>query len=529
MAAIVLDKLTKTMLTKTLFEEVSIAFNAGQRVGLTGPNGSGKTTLMRMIQGIEEPTSGAISIPNRLGILKQNIENYSDNKVIDTVIMGNERLWSAMEERDRLYEVEMSDEVGMKLGELEGVIAEEDGYSADAEAETLLSGMGIENIFFNKKMCEIPNDIQFRVLLCQALFGNPQALLLDEPTNHLDMESISWLEQFLKNYRGVMVVTSHDRHFLNSVTTHTADIDYETIILYPGNYDEMLATKSSMRERSEKEAKSRDRKIAQLNEFVARFSAGSRASQVQSRIKEINRLKPQELKASNIQRPYIRFQTPEKQSGKVAIKAEGISKSYDGVTIIDNFSIEVHRGDKIAVIGNNGRGKTTLLKMLAGELEPDSGTIEMGHQAVLSYFAQKHDEVMEKSSGATCFDWLKQEKADAYDQDIRGVMGKMLFGGDDAFKKINTLSGGETARMIIAKMMLHNHNLIIMDEPNNHLDLEAVSALAWGLNDYKGTVFLTAHDRSLIGEVATKIIAFEDEGIVTYAGTLEEYLSKRAG
>jgi ATPase subunit of ABC transporter with duplicated ATPase domains len=524
---ITLSKISKSFGSRVLFDDVTITFNAGNRYGLTGPNGAGKTTLLKIIMGIEEPTSGIVSLPDRVGILRQNIEAFKNDTVIDVVIMGNNRLWSAFKERDGLYEMEMSDDVGMRLGEIEGIIAEEDGYSAESNAEVLLAGMGIPHEFFHQKMHAIPTDMQFRVLLCQALFGDPQALLLDEPTNHLDLESIGWLEKFLHNYKGTLIVISHDRHFLNAVTTHIADIDYETIIIYPGNYDDMVVAKTAVRDRAESEAKSKEKKIAQLREFVARFGAGTRASQVQSRIREINRLQPQELKKSNIQRPYIRFIPSEKTPGKILLKVENIQKAYDGIPVIKGFSFELDRGDKIGVIGNNGRGKTTLLKMLAQALSPDQGKIEVGHQVLISYFPQNHSELVEKKGTTNAFDWLKERRPGIYDQDIRSAMGKMLFGGDDAFKPVATLSGGETARLILAGMMLAEHNLIILDEPNNHLDLEAVSALAWGLSEYKGTVVVASHDRDLISTVANKIIAFEADGIHLFDGPLEEYLAKK--
>jgi ATPase subunit of ABC transporter with duplicated ATPase domains len=525
---ITLNAIAKVFGSRVLFENVTITFNAGNRYGLTGPNGSGKTTLLKMIMGIEEPTSGTIALPDRVGILRQNIEDFLQVKVLDVVMMGNQRLWKALLERESLYQVEMTDDVGMRLGELEGIIAEEDGYSAESNAEELLMGMGIPTAYLHEQMQAIPTDMQFRVLLCQSLFGNPQALLLDEPTNHLDLESIGWLEKFLFQYKGTLIVISHDRHFLNSVTTHIADIDYETVIIYPGNYDQMVLAKTSVRDRAEADAKSKEKKIAQLKEFVARFGAGTRASQVQSRIREMNRLQPQELKKSNIQRPYIRFIPSEKAPGKIVLKAEDLAKSYDAKQVIDKFSLEVVRGDKIGVIGSNGRGKTTLLRMFAGTLAPDHGTVELGHLAQISYFPQNHSELVNKKEGVNAFDWLKARRSNIYDQEIRSAMGKMLFGGDDAFKPVATLSGGETARMILAGMMLATHNLLILDEPNNHLDLEAVSALAWGLAEYKGTVIVASHDRDLIDQVATKIIAFEADSIELYDGPLEEYLAKKA-
>lgn len=524
---ITLSKISKSFGSRILFDDVTMTFNAGNRYGLTGPNGAGKTTLLKIIMGMEEPTSGTVTLPDRVGILRQNIEAYKNERVIDVIMMGNQRLWNAFQERDTLYELEMSDDIGMRLGEIEGIIAEEDGYSAESNAEVLLNGMGIPADYHHQKMHEIPTDMQFRVLLVQSLFGEPQALLLDEPTNHLDLESIGWLEKFLHSYKGTLIVISHDRHFLNSVTTHIADIDYETIINYPGNYDDMVAAKSSVRDRADADAKSKEKKIAQLREFVAKFGAGTRASQVQSRLRAIDRLQPQEMKKTNIQRPYIRFIPTEKAPGKIVLKAEHLSKGYDGVDVIKDFSLEIDRGDKIGVIGNNGRGKSTLLKMLAFALAPDKGHVELGHQAILSYFPQNHSEIINKATNETAFDWLKERRPGIYDQEIRSVMGKMLFGGDDAFKQVSGLSGGETARLILAGMLLSDHNCLILDEPNNHLDLEAVSALAWGLEEYKGTVIVASHDRDLISTVATKIIAFETHRIHIFDGTLEEYFDRR--
>lgn len=526
---ITLNHISKSFGSRILFEDVTMTFTPGNRYGLTGPNGSGKSTLLKIIMGLEEPLTGTITLPDRVGILRQNIEDFREEKVLDVVIMGNRRLWNALQERERLYGEEMTHDVGMRLGDLEGMIAEENGYTAESDAEILLLGTGIPEEHFHKKMQEIPTDMQFRVLLCQALFGEPQALLLDEPTNHLDMESIGWLERFLHEYKGTLIVISHDRHFLNAVTTHIADIDYETIILYPGNYDQMVYAKTSVRERAELEAKSKEKKVTQLREFVARFGAGTRASQVQSRMREMEKLQPQELKKSNIQRPYIRFIPNDKAPGKIVFKVSGISKGYNDKKVIQNFSIEIHRGDKIAIIGNNGRGKSTLIKMLAGILPPERGVIEVGHQVIPSYFPQNHHEMIDKKDPHNAFEWLKERKKGIYDQEIRSSLGKMLFGGDDAFKPVSTLSGGETARLLIAGMMLSEHNVLILDEPNNHLDLEAVSALGWGLNEYPGTVILASHDRDLLTTVAKKIIAFEEDGIHIFDGGLEEYLEKKGG
>ncbi len=525
---ITLNELSKAMGSRTLFENVCATFNEGNRYALTGPNGAGKSTLLKIIMGQIEPTSGSVTLPDRIGFLRQNIEDFLELRVLDTVIMGNERLYSVLTERDELYEVEMTDEVGLRLGDIEGIIAEENGYSAENDAEMLLNGMGIAEEYHEMKLGSIPIDLQFRVLLCQALFGEPQALLLDEPTNHLDLESIGWLEKFLADYTGTMIVVSHDRHFLNSITTHTADIDYDTVITYPGNYDNMIMAKTATRDRAEDEAKSKEKKIAKLQEFVSKFRAGTRASQVQSRMREIQRLKPQDLKKSNIQRPFIRFIPMEKAPGKTIFTIENLCKSYDDdKMVIKDFSLEIHRGDKVAVIGNNGRGKTTLLKMLAGVLEPTSGSVELGHQVVLSYFPQNHQEAIDKNNETQAFEWLRGKKSGLYDQDLRGALGKMLFAGDDAFKKVSHLSGGETARLILAGMLLQEHNTLIFDEPNNHLDLEAVSALAWGLEEYKGTILFASHDRDLISTVATKIISIEDDGIHVFFGNFDDYMKHK--
>lgn len=522
-----LDSITKKIGARTLFEDVTISFNDGCRYGLSGPNGSGKSTLLKIIMGMEEATSGKVTKPKKIGFLKQNIEDFSDFTVLDTVIYGNNRLYKALNQRDKLYEKEITDEIGIKLAELEEIIADEEGYTAEAEAEELLVGMGIPMQLHKNKMKEIPIDRQFRTLLCQALFGKPQALLLDEPTNHLDLESITWLEEFLIKYTGTLIVISHDRYFLNSVTTDIADIDYETIIMYPGNYDDMVITKTQLRESAEKEAKNKEKKIAQLNEFIQKFRAGTRASQVKSRMREVEKLQPQELKKSNIQRPYIRFVPTPIIPGKIIFKINNISKSYNDKPVIKDFTFDIMRGDKIAVIGNNGLGKTTLLKMIAGILKPDKGEVIIGHNVQLGYFPQNHQDILEKNSKTTLLDWLKTKKAGVLEQEIRGVLGKLLFSGDDVFKEIKALSGGETARLILASLMLTEPNTLVLDEPNNHLDLESVSALAWGLNEFKGTAIFSSHDRDLISKVATKIIAFEENKIVTFMGPLEEYLEKK--
>lgn len=524
---ITLSNLSKKVGARILFDNVTMTFSSGKRYGLTGPNGSGKSTLLKILMGLEEATSGTVSLPKKVGFLRQNIEHFSKFRVLDVVMMGNDRLWKALQERDRLYEEEMTDAIGIRLGEIEEIISEEGGYTAESDAEELLHGMGLPSDVYEAAMDTIPLDRQFRVLLCQALFGNPEALILDEPTNHLDLESIRWLEEFLHAYEGTLIVVSHDRHFLNAVTTDIADIDYDTIITYPGNYDEMLVTKTSVRERAEQDNKTKEKKVAQLREFVAKFGAGTRASQVQSRLREIDKLEPQELKKSNIQRPYVRFYPPEKTSGEIVFKVSNISKSYDDKHVLSHFSLEVARGDKIGIIGNNGKGKTTLLKLLAGALPCDGGSIEIGHNVTIGYFPQNHSDLVDKKSSMTAFEWLKKRKDVVYDQEVRSMLGKMLFSGDDAFKPLSHLSGGETARLIIAGMMLCNYNVLLLDEPNNHLDLEAVSALTWAIEEFKGTVLVASHDRDLIGNGTKKILSFEEKGLRLFDGPLDSYLAAR--
>lgn len=524
---ITLNGIEKKFGSRTLFEGVSFTFNSQSKYGLTGPNGAGKSTLMKIMMGVEESTAGSVSLPENVGFLKQNIEEYAERSLIDVVIEGNQKLWEALEARDALYLEEFTDEIGMKLGDMEEIIGLNGGYTAEPDAEVLLEGMGIPAAHYNSKMSQMPTDVQFKVLLCQALFGQPEALLLDEPTNHLGLDSITWLETFLKEYRGSVIVISHDRHFLNAVTTHIADIDYDTIIVYPGNYDSMIEAKNASRDHEQIEIKNKEKKIAHLQDFVSKFGAGTRASQVKSRVREIERLKPQDLKKSNIQRPYIRFSEPGLTPGQSIFDLHAVCKKYDDIEVYKNLSLEIHRGDKIGVIGNNGSGKTTLLKMLAGLCNPDKGKTNPGYNLSVGYFPQKHEEITGEYQNYSLFDFVKSQKNQCSDQGVRDVLGKLLFAGDDAFKKISSLSGGETARAILAVLMLLDNNTLLLDEPNNHLDLEAVSALGWGLSDYPGTIVCVSHNRDLITSFATKIIALDDDGVHVFQGGLEEYMESK--
>jgi ATPase subunit of ABC transporter with duplicated ATPase domains len=499
---------------------------------------------MKILTGEMEPQKGAVVRPRKLGVLSQDQFAFDAYRVIDTVIMGNKRLWAALEERDHIYEKpEMSDEDGMKLGELEGIVGEEDGYTAESDAAILLQGLDIPDDAHERKMSELQGGQKVRVLLAQALFGHPQALLLDEPTNNLDLDSIHWLQGFLNQYDGVVLVISHDRHFLNSVCTHIADIDYETIITYTGTYDDMVVAKTQIRSQIESQNAQREKKIAQLNEFIARFAAGTRSSQVQSRRKEVERLQVTELARSNIQRPYIKFEQ-KRPSGKHILDVEGLSKTYGEKEVIKTFKASLLRGEKIALMGRNGAGKTTLVNALLAnsptvpetELRKtsgydgaflDSGKVIWGHEASVGYFAQDHKSLIQP--GMTVFEWLHQWDLSASHEEVRGLLGQMLFAREDGNKKTEVLSGGEAARVIFCKLMLQKPNVLVLDEPTNHLDLESINALNIALQRYQGTVLLVTHDHDLIDEVATRIWHFEtDHRITDFKGSYEEYQTVHA-
>jgi ATPase subunit of ABC transporter with duplicated ATPase domains len=520
---------------KILFEDVTTAFQPGRRYGLTGPNGAGKSTFMKLLSGELEPQKGVVVRPRKISVLQQDQYAYDDKRVIDTVIMGNKPLWQALEEREVLYsKAELTDEDGMRLGELEGVVAEEDGYTAESDAAILLQGLDIDDELHERKMNELQGGQKVRVLLAQALFGNPQALLLDEPTNYLDLDSIHWLVDFLNKYEGTLIVISHDRHFLNNVCTHTADIDYQTIITYTGGYDDMVLAKTQIRSRLEAEQAQREKKIAQLNEFIQRFSAGTRSSQVTSRKKEVERLQTSELSRSNIQRPYIKFEQ-KRPTGKIAFEFSKVVKGYGEGPVVKGFSAKVPRGEKVCLMGRNGAGKTTLLRALLAnapgvdrerEFGADGGTVEWGHEAQVGYFAQDHRGSI--PNGTTAFDWLWSFDPQASREEIRGLLGQMLFSGEEGMKPTHALSGGEAARLIFCKLMLQKPNLLVFDEPTNHLDLESINALNWAIRKYDGTVLLVTHDEELIEDVATRIWHFDHGNITDFQGTYEEYQGQMA-
>jgi len=519
------QNVSKAFGPKKLFEDVNVAFPPGRRYGLTGPNGAGKSTFMRILSGDDEPDAGNVLRPRRLGILRQDHFRYEDDRVLDVVLMGHQALWSAMKEKEALLaKPDISDADGHRLGELEGIIAEEDGYSAESDAAELLEGLGVEGRFHDQPMRALAGGYKLRVLLAQALFGKPQGLLLDEPTNHLDLDSIRWLEEFLREYEGVLITISHDRHFLNAICTHIADIDYETIITYTGGYDDMVRQKGEVRSRIESQNAEKQKKVAALQEFVARFSAGTRASQVQSRIRQIHKLRLDDLKRSNIQAPFIKFELA-KQSGKQTLEVDGIAKGFGELEVVQPFSALVTRGEKVAVIGKNGAGKSTLVKMLVGDLAPDAGSLRWGHQAQVGYLPQDQAGVV--AGGTTAFGWLRALEDKLSNEEISGLLGRMLFSGEERMKPTDTLSGGETVRLLLAKLMLFKDNVLVLDEPTNHLDLEAINSLAEGLDRYEGTALFVTHDQELIAEVASRIwLVRRGEPILDFPGTYAELMEK---
>jgi len=527
-----------------LFEEVNTTFISGRRYAITGPNGAGKSTLMKILTGEIEPEKGSVSRPKRMGVLSQDQFAFDAYRVMDTVIMGNRRLWETLQERETLYvkdPKDLTDADGMRLGELEGIVGEEGGYTAEVDAAILLDGLDIPEALHDRKMSELQGGQKVRVLLAQALFGNPDVLLLDEPTNNLDLDSVHWLQNHLRAYEGCLIVISHDRHFLNEICTHIADIDYQTVITYTGGYDDMVLAKTQVRARIEAGNAQREKKIAQLQDFIARFAAGTRSSQVQSRKKEVERLQTAELAKSNIQRPFIRFDVA-KPSGRHPFEVKGLSKSYgahDGATgkiqILQGFTATMGRGEKIALIGRNGAGKTTLLKSLIrsapGFIDDadkkftiDSGTVVWGHEVSVGYFAQDHRESI--PHGVTVIEWLHSFDPSASQQELRGLLGQMLFSGDDALKRTEVLSGGEAARIIFCRLMLQKPNFLVLDEPTNHLDLESINALNIALQRFPGTLILVTHDHDVVDEVATRIWSFHDGGIQDFKGTYEQYLAQ---
>ncbi len=517
---------------KPLFENVSVKFGEGNRYGLIGANGSGKSTFMKIIGGDLEPSSGNVSLDPgvRLGKLRQDQFAYENVRVLDVVMMGHEEMWAAMTERDAIYaNLESTDEDYMRAAELEAKFAEYDGYTAEARAGELLLGLEIPVEQHDLPMREIAPGWKLRVLLAQALFSNPDVLLLDEPTNNLDINTIRWLEGVLNSYQSTMIIISHDRHFLNQVCTHMADLDYRELRVYPGNYDDYMLAAAEARARvSAANARAKER-VAELQDFVRRFAANkSKSRQATSRLKQIDRIKAStvEVKPSSRVHPYIRFEQ-NKVLHRLAVTVEDISKAYDGRPVIRPFSMTVEAGQKVAIIGANGVGKTTLLRMLAGDLKPDTGTVKWSDAADLGYMAQDVSDQFE--SDLNLFDWLSEYRQPGDDdQAMRSVLGRLLFSGDEIGKSVSVLSGGEKNRMSFGRLMLGRHNVMLLDEPTNHLDMESIESLQYALDLYKGTLFFVSHDREFVSGLATRVIEVLPGGeIVDYLGDYEDYLSSR--
>ncbi|WP_061243840.1 ABC-F family ATPase [Leptospira interrogans] len=513
---------------KILFENVTVKFKENCRYGLIGANGSGKSTFMKILAGIEQAASGSVSIDAglKLGYLKQDHYEYENETVLNTVIMGDKELWEVSQERDAIYsKPEMSDEDGIRVSELEEKYGELGGYEAESTAGELLEGLGIPTSSHTQTLAYLTGGFKLRVLLAQVLFQKPDILLLDEPTNHLDIKTIHWLEEFLTNYRGVVIVISHDRHFINSIATHIADLDYQSLTVYPGNYDDFMEASTMARERLLDENKRKKEKIAELQDFVNRFSANaSKSKQATSRQKQIEKIKLDDVKPSSRVSPYIRFKM-KKTLGKDVILAENISKSYDR-PIFKDFTINITKGEKIAIIGTNGVGKTTLLKTLMKQIEPDNGKVAMGDSVTSSIFPQDHREgILEDAD--TLVDWLYRYADPGTEmEEIRAILGRMLFSGDMAKKPTSVLSGGEKSRLIIGRMIISGDNLLALDEPTNHLDLETIEALNYALSIFEGTVIFVSHDREFVSSLATRVIEVSTEGIRDFKGTYEDFLER---
>lgn len=510
---------------KPLFENVSVKFTDGNRYGLIGANGCGKSTFMKILGNDLEPSSGNVSKdPNeRIGKLKQDQFAYEEYSVVDTVIMGHNELWAIKSERDAIYaQAEMTEADGIRAGELEADFAELDGYTAESRAGELLLGVGIPVEQHFGPMSEVAPGWKLRVLLAQVLFSEPDVMLLDEPTNNLDINTIRWLEGVLNSRNCTMVIISHDRHFLNSVCTHMADLDYGSIRIYPGSYDEYMTAATQANEQLLNENAKKKAQIAELKTFVSRFSANaSKSKQATSRAKQIDKIIIEEVKPSSRQNPFIRFEQ-DKKLHRLALEIEGLSKSFDE-ELFSNFNLMVEVGERIAIIGPNGIGKTTLLKCLIGDLKPTSGKIKWSENAQLGYYAQDHSADFENK--LPLFDWMDQWSKERDDeQTVRGTLGRMLFSQDDINKTVNVLSGGEQGRMLFGKLMLQRPNIMLLDEPTNHLDMESIESLNLALENYPGTLLFVSHDREFVSSLATRIIELTATGIVDFHGTYEDYL-----
>lgn len=511
---------------RALFEDVNIKFNPGNCYGLIGANGAGKSTFLKILSGEIEPNQGEVHMtPNeRMAVLKQNHYEYDQYPVLETVIMGHGRLYNIMKEKDALYaKSDFSEEDGMRAGELEGEFAELNGWDAEPDAAALLIGLGIPRELHDKKMAELSGNEKVRVLLAQALFGRPHNLLLDEPTNHLDLESIQWLENFLMDYEGTVIVVSHDRHFLNKVCTHIADIDFGKIQLYVGNYDFWYESSQLALALQRESNKKKEEKIKELQAFIQRFSANaSKSKQATSRKKQLDKITLDDIRPSNRKYPFLNFK-PEREAGKQLLTVDGITKSVEGEKVLANVSFVVNKGDKIAFVGPNGLPKTTLFQVITGETEAEAGEYSWGVTTTQAYFPKDNSAYFD-GVDLNLVEWLRQYSKDQDETFLRGFLGRMLFSGEEALKKASVLSGGEKVRCMLAKMMLNGANVLIFDEPTNHLDLESITALNNGLIDFDGTILFTSHDHQFIQTIANRIIEITPNGIIDRSMSYDEYL-----
>ena len=515
---------------KPLFENISVKFGDGNRYGLIGANGCGKSTFMKILDGSLAPSSGVVSItPNeRLGKLSQDQFAFEKHSVVDTVIMGHAELWRVKEERDRIYALpEMSEEDGMRVADLETEFAEMDGYSAESRAGEILLGAGIAQELHFGPMSEVAPGWKLRVLLAQALFSDPDILLLDEPTNNLDIHTIHWLEEVLNQRKSTMIIISHDRHFLNSVCTHMADIDYGDLRIYPGNYDDFMTAATQVQERLHNENAKKKAQISELQQFVSRFSANaSKAKQATSRAKQLTKIKLEDIKPSSRVSPYIRFKQ-DKKLHRQALTIEGLSHGFEGEPLFSGGDMILEAGARLAIIGENGAGKTTLLRCLTGELGPQAGRIQWAENATLGYCPQ--DATAAFDCDLNLFDWMSQwRKPDHDDQIVRATLGRLLFSADDFQKKVKVCSGGEKNRLLFGQLMMQDTNILIMDEPTNHLDMESIEALNLALEHYDGTLIFVSHDREFVSSLATRIIEIKDKKLIDFQGTYDEHLANQA-
>ena len=511
---------------KALFEDVNIKFTEGNCYGLIGANGAGKSTFLKILSGELEPTTGDIimNAGERLSVLQQDHYKYDEYNVMDTVIMGNARLYEIMKEKDAIYAKEdFSDEDGVRASELEAEFADMDGWNAEADAATLLNGLGVDTDTHYKMMSELDGSLKVKVLLAQALFGNPDVLLLDEPTNHLDLDAIAWLEEFLINFENTVIVVSHDRYFLNKVCTHIADIDYGKIQLYAGNYDFWYESSQLMIKQMKEANKKKEEKIKELQEFIQRFSANaSKSKQATSRKRALEKIELDEIKPSSRKYPYIDFR-PKREIGNEVLTVSNISKTIDGVKVLDNISFTIGHDDKVAFVGPNTIATTTLFRILAGEEEPDEGSYKWGVTTSQGYFPK--DNTKEFDNDLVIADWLAQYSDDKDTTYVRGFLGRMLFAGEDGVKKVKVLSGGEKVRCLLSKLMIMGSNVLILDEPTNHLDMESITALNNGLIKFPGVVLFSSQDHQFVQTTANRIMELTNAGLIDKQTTYDEYLA----